>query len=57
MMISADELRIIALNVVSENQKNSNIDDDDANMTYTIAYNDGVIDLMNAILEKKGETI
>ena len=57
MMISADELRTIALNVVSENQKEANIDDDDANMTYTIAYNDGVIDLMNAILEKKGETI
>ena len=57
MMLTSDELRIIALKAVSENQRNSNIDDDETNMTYTLAYNDGVLDLMSAILKEKGETL
>lgn len=57
MMITADELRIIALNIVSENQSNTEIDSDEPHLVYTTAYNDGVLDFLNAIIEKKGETV
>ena len=57
MEITIEELRIIALNVVSANQRNFHTDDSNNDMTYTLAYNDGVLDLLNAIIEKKGETV
>ena len=58
MNITTEELRIIALNVVSENQNESiNTEEGVNGLTYTVAYNDGVLDLLNAILEKKGESI
>ena len=56
-MMTGDELRKIALGVVSENQSAMEDVDDAIKALYTVAYNDGVLDLMNAILEQKGEII
>ena len=55
--MTGDELRKIALGVVSENQSTMEDLDDAIKAIYTVAYNDGVLDLLNAILEKKGESI
>ena len=55
--MTGDELRKIALGVVSENQSAMEEGDDAIKALYTVAYNDGVLDLLNAILEKEGETI
>lgn len=58
MMITTEELRTIALGVVSENQNEGiNTEEGVNGLTYTVAYNDGVLDLLNAILEKEGKTI
>lgn len=55
--MTTEELRIIALNIVSENQNDSEIGESYDQMSSRLAYNNGVLDLMDAILEKKGETI
>ena len=52
-----EELRTIALKVVSQNQDHFGIDDTEKQKMYRLAYNDGVLDLLDAILEKKNETI
>ena len=57
MMITNDELRTIALGVVSDNQSEFEQDDSRSDLKYRLGYNDGVIDLLNAILEKKGDTL
>ena len=58
MMITTEELRTIALGVVSDNQSEGiNTEEGVNGLTYTVAYNDGVLDLLNAILVKKGESI
>lgn len=57
MMISSDELRIIALKVVSTNQSNFTADEEESekDMMYRLAYNDGVLDLLDEIIAEKGE--
>ena len=57
MMITNDELRTIALGVVSDNQSDFSQEDSRSDLKYRLGYNDGVIDLLNAILEKKGDTL
>lgn len=59
MMISDDELRTIALRVVSNNQSNFTMSEEESEkaMMYRLAYNDGVLDLMDAIIQEKGDTI
>ena len=57
MMITNDELRTIALGVVSDNQSEFAQEDTRSDLKYRLGYNDGVIDLLNAILEKKGDAL
>ena len=57
MNITTEELQTIALGVVSDNQCEFVIDNDQIETVYRLAYNDGVINFLNAILEKKGETL
>lgn len=57
MMITDEEIRRLALKVVSENQRMISTDAGKKNLTYTVAYNDGVLDMMNAILKEGGKKI
>lgn len=59
MLITPEELARIALKLIEDNQNNfSASDDSHESLLYSLSYNDGVLDLMNAIAEeKKGELI
>lgn len=54
MMITPEELAKIALKLIEDNQNNfSASDDNHESLLYSLSYNDGVLDLMNAIVEEK----
>ena len=53
--MTTEELRILALGIVSENQSDSETGESYERISSRLAYNNGVLDLMNAILEQKGE--
>lgn len=57
MNITDEELRIIALKVVSNNQELFGVHDDESQKIYFLAYNDGVLDLLNAILKEKEKAL
>ena len=43
--------------MVSDNQSEFAQEDTRSDLKYRLGYNDGVIDLLNAILEKKGDVL
>ena len=54
MMITPEELARIALKLIEDNQRSfSASDDKHESLLYSLSYNDGVLDLMNAIAEEK----
>lgn len=59
MLITPEELAKIALKLIKNKQNNFNPSDENhESLLYCLSYNDGVLDLMNAIAEeKKGELI
>lgn len=54
--ISLDEIRVVALETIDENQENWSTEDNEKNMTYSLAYNDGILDLVEAIAKKLFQT-
>lgn len=50
--ISLDEIRLVAFETINENQENWSTEDNEKNMTYSLAYNDGILDLVEAIAKK-----
>ena len=57
MMMTVEELRIIALKVVSDNQADFEATEDNTFHVSQLAYTNGVLDLLNAIIEEKGESL
>lgn len=56
IQITDAQLRYIALGVVSDSQMACDTkENDDNSLLYTVAFNDGVLTLLNAILERIGE--
>ena len=51
-----NKLRKIAINLIDNCQRNTVIDADKENFIYLMAYNDGVLDLMKALLKELSES-
>lgn len=50
--ITLDEIRLVAFETIDEHQENWSTEDNEKSMTYSLAYNDGILDLVEAIAKK-----
>ena len=54
--MTENQIRECALRCISLSQDSCGVRDDDVYQRYTVAFNDGVVSLMTAILDELNET-